>query len=238
MASPEESNRSRKKLDCGNSLKWLSLWDLSCSDIAGCSRGLDVFGSRSCLLENNSWNWRGGWTTGRKKVLNILIANFAGEHNAVELSRPHKFKSWHFQTAGHQSRLRKQVSLCVLPVKRENGALHGWTGWKEMEKRTVKCSWQCLEKGKENWHVLINCLRTEDAFVFLPRNVKWSRVVFSPARIIFKNAENPIHIPTCPFAECFQSQFVAKNTLEQSISGMHPKKLIKQPKRRDFFRLM
>lgn len=130
MASPEESNRSRKKLDCGNSLKWLSLWDLSCSDIAGCSRGLDVFGSRSCLLENNSWNRRGGWTTGRKKVLNILIANFAGEHNAVELSRPHKFKSWHFQTAGHQSRLRKQVSLCVLPVKRENGALHGWTGWK------------------------------------------------------------------------------------------------------------
>lgn len=48
----------------------------------------------------------------------------------MQRSSAEQFKCWSFQRAGYQSRLRKQVSLYVLSVKRENGALHGWTGWK------------------------------------------------------------------------------------------------------------
>lgn len=117
----------KKSLDCGNNLKWLFLWDLSCSDIAGCSRGLSVFGSQSCLLENNSWNQRRGWTTGRKKVLNILLANSAEEDNAVQLSWTHKFH-WYFQRTAYQCRLRKRVSLYVLSVKKREWST-AWVDW-------------------------------------------------------------------------------------------------------------
>lgn len=142
MASPDKSNQSRKRLDCGNKLKWLFLWDLSCSDIAGCSRVLRVFGSRSCLLENNSWKQRGSWTTGRKKVLNILLENFAEEDNATQ-------QSTSIQLAFPENSISEQIketsfTLCVTREKRE-WSTTDWMkrGWRREH------SWQCIEKGKK-----------------------------------------------------------------------------------------
>jgi len=51
----------------------------------------------------------------------------AEEDKAVELSRPYKLKPCYLQRIGYQSRLRKEFSLYILLVKRDNGELHEWT---------------------------------------------------------------------------------------------------------------
>lgn len=171
MASPDKSNQSRKRLDCGNKLKWLFLWDLSCSDIAGCSRGLRVFGSRSCLLENNSWKQRGSWTTGRKKVLNILLENFAEEDNATQ-------QSTSIQLAFPENSISEQIkeTSFTLCVTREKRMEHYGLDEKGMEKRTFMAVHRKGEEDQHFWSVVsglkkpwIFCLRKKSEPETRPR---------------------------------------------------------------------
>lgn len=171
MANPDKSNRSRTRLDCGSKLKWLFLWDLSCSDIAGCSRGLRVFGSWSCLLENNSWKQRGGWTTGRKKVLNILLENLAEEDNATQ-------QSTSIQLAFPENSISEQIketsfSLCVTREKREWSTT--WTGWKGDGGEHSQTFMAVLRKGEENPHFWSIVSGMKTPWSFLLEKKIWAR---------------------------------------------------------------
>lgn len=58
-------------LDCGNNLKWLSLWDLSCRDFAGCPRDshtvFESWSSTAAFWETTAVT-REERTTARRKV--------------------------------------------------------------------------------------------------------------------------------------------------------------------------
>lgn len=133
---------------------------------------------------------------GGRRWVNSLLATFAEEGNAAELSRPYEFKSCYLQRIGYQSRLRKQVSLYILLVKRDNGALHGWTRSRGGVEGNSQVFLAMPRKGKRKLALLDKQSQALRYLCFLPKNVKQSRVVFSPTRLIFlKMQKNPCTFP-------------------------------------------
>lgn len=120
---------------------------------------------------------------GGRRWLNSLLATFAEKDNAAELSRPYKIKSCYIQRIGYQSRLRKQVSRYILLLKRDNGALHGWTKCRGDEEGNSEAFLAVPRKGKRKLTLLDKQSQAWRWLCFLPKNVKQSKVVFSPCKI-------------------------------------------------------